>query len=216
MASPEPASSELALVGAANCIAWPEGGETDGAVEADWPNMRPVMWLLSPRKPQPLTARPGASARPNPARAQRWRNSLPTSSFASPSIKWRGDPAQLPRRDERPGAPAVPLDKWSLVTLVDRALHGARERALVGARLGGTCINEGAICEVKARYVLVVDDGRPSGVAGRVMRARGGWKARPLGRRPPAARLPRAAAHAPGHASQHQAVAQVGVSEGDR
>ena len=145
-----------------------------------------------------------------------WRNSSPASSLASPSIKWRGDPARLPRRDERPGASAAPLDKWSLVTLVDRALHGARERALVGARLGGTCINEGAICEVKARYVLVVDDGRPSGVAGRVMRARGGWKARPLGCRPPAARPPRAAAHAPGHASQHQAVAQVGVSEGDR
>ena len=122
----------------------------------------------------PASSRENAdTARHNPARAQRWRNSLPTSSFASPSIKWRGDAAQLPRRDERPGAPAAPLDKWSLVTLVDRELHGARERALVGARLGGTCIDEGAICEFKARYVFMIGVGRPSGVAARVMRARG-------------------------------------------
>ena len=79
----------------------------------------------------------------------------------------------LQAHDERPGAPTAPLDKWSPVTLVDRALHGARERALVGARLGGICIDEGAICEFGARHVFMIANGRPFGAESRVMRARG-------------------------------------------
>ena len=74
------------------------------------------------------------------------------------------------------------VDKWNRGRGTQRALRRregggcARERALVGARLGGTCIDEGAICEFKARYVFMIGVGRPSGVAGRVMRARGGRK----------------------------------------
>ena len=79
----------------------------------------------------------------------------------------------LRAQDEHLGTHAAPLDKWSLVTLLDRELHGARERALVGARLGGICIDEGAICEFGARHVFMIANVRPFGAESRVMRARG-------------------------------------------